>query len=252
MTDLTGHPQDERGEFDLRLGQLIFELNLAIKHRTPALLMAVHSSEFICADARAALENFLVDQGQQVEPIQLSELCEGGLGYLLLKLEDSSRSVFFMDGFKQDVNDKESFYSILNNYRYVFSENRSRVVLWLTESELTELAHSAPEFWVNRQSLVVFPDSLQPERVLQQALESAWQGVGEYSDSFEDTDEKISLRESILVGLPNNIESTGARAHLLLTLGILNWRKGDFDKASGLVQDALKLASKMEDASWES
>jgi superkiller protein 3 len=64
-------------------------------------------------------------------------------------------------------------------------------------------------------------------------------------------DAKIALRIALLTDLPKDNESTSARANLLLTLGMLYWRRGDFEKASQFLNTALDLAAGMEDACFE-
>ena len=68
---------------------------------------------------------------------------------------------------------------------------------------------------------------------------------------YEDTDAKISLRESLLTDLPEGEEASSTRANLLLTLGVLNWRKGDFEKADEQLREALKIAAKIQDNWFE-
>ena len=116
---------------------------------------------------------------------------------------------------------------------------------------MSDLARNAPDIWECRQHVIEFPDTPNSEHILQDAVESAWQGTGEYADPFEDTEEKISLHESVLTELPEKAESTSTRAKLLLTLGILNWRNGNFEKADELLQDAIKAAIQLEDNWFE-
>ena len=55
----------------------------------------------------------------------------------------------------------------------------------------------------------------------------------------------------LLTELPEGEEASSLRANLLLTLGVLNWRKGDFEKADEQLQEALKLATKIQDNWFE-
>jgi tetratricopeptide (TPR) repeat protein len=99
--------------------------------------------------------------------------------------------------------------------------------------------------------MVSLSDSPKADQILAQSLENAWQGTGEYADLLEDTDEKILLREAFLTEIPNQEETSSLRANLLLTLGILNWRKGDFEKASEQLKEALMIASRIQDNWFE-
>lgn len=251
MIDIKTAPSLVRKSFDESVETLTSELRLAIDFQSPCILMAVHGSEYVCVDAMSALENCLIDEGEKVVRLNVSDLYREDLVSLNRQLDSASHVVFFVDGLNQDFSESRRIYSLLNHHGYVFFDQAARVVFWLTENELVDLAKHAPDFWVTRQCIVGFHDSPRPEQVLQNALESTWQGIGEYCESFEDTDAKISLRESMLVDLPKNNEATGVRANLLLTLGVLNWRKGNYEEAHRLLIDALKHAGKMEDHWFE-
>ncbi len=159
--------------------------------------------------------------------------------------------VFFVDELTQNHAGDYSIYLQLNKHREFFNEGCIRIVFWLTQKEIVELAHQAPEFWTYRHGVVEFVDSPKADQILAQSLENAWQGTGEYADLLEDTDEKILLREAFLTEIPNQEETSSIRANLLLTLGILNWRKGDFDKASEQLQEARRIASRIQDNWFE-
>ena len=59
------------------------------------------------------------------------------------------------------------------------------------------------------------------------------------------------MRESMLTELPEGEEAISIRGNLLLTLGVLNWRKGDFEKADEQLQEALQIATKIQDNWFE-
>ncbi|HET7145080.1 MAG TPA: tetratricopeptide repeat protein, partial [Anaerolineales bacterium] len=165
--------------------------------------------------------------------------------------DDSPDTVFFIDGFRWGHGKDASIYTVLNLQKEFFIEKKVRVVFWLTQNEILDLAHMAPDFWVCRHCALEFSESPKAEQVLQGTLESAWQGIGEYADQLEDTNAKIFLRESLLTELPEEDEASFSRANLLLTLGILNWRKGDYEKADELMREALDIGSRIQDNWFE-
>jgi tetratricopeptide (TPR) repeat protein len=169
----------------------------------------------------------------------------------LLQYDSYDGIVFFVEGLRWGHTQEASLYTSLNHNREFFREYGLRIVFWLTENEITDLAHHAPDFWAFRHYMVEFAESPTPQQVMQQALDSAWQGTGEYAGQFDDTDEKILLREALLTEMPNQEEAGSIRANLQLTLGLLNWRKGDFEKADGQIREALKLARRMQDNWFE-
>ena len=238
--------------FEDRIDILFHELELATKWRRPSVLLAIYNSEYVRADADIALENRLHNLGQSAYHIKIKNQKSADVSSLISELANLSNVVFFVEGLQCGAGeDDRCTYRILNKSREFFIENQIRVVFWLTENEAIDLAHFAPDYWSFRHRVIEFVDSPKPEQVSPHVLESAWQGTGESPDSAEDLDAKIALRVALLTDLPKDNESTSARANLLLTLGMLHWRRGDLEKASQFLNTALDLAAGMEDARFE-
>lgn len=251
MTEHGAKTSPQLTPFDERIEILVKELELAIKWQRPCILLVVYSSDYVRADARNVLGNHLMDLGQRVSSLRVQNQETDDVIRLLKQFKEPASTTFFVDGLRWGHSPKSSIYTALNLQREFFIEKRVRVIFWLTQKEIMDLARFAPDFWAFRHRVVEFVESPKAEQVLQQALDSAWQGTGEYTDQFEDTDAKISLREALLTELPKGEEASSTRANLLLTLGILNWRKGDYEKADEQLRTALKIATKMQDNWFE-
>jgi tetratricopeptide (TPR) repeat protein len=240
--------QSHMNSFDERVEIVLDELKLAIKWNRPSLLLVVYNSEYVRADAETALKNFLIERGQKVVHIQLDETPDNSLISLLRKFQTTEDHIFFCH--RSDHEQKNAL-ARLGNHKDILIRKKIRLVIWLTAKGLADLARNASDMWEYRQHVIEFPDTPNSEHILQEAIESAWQGTGEYADQFENTEEKISMHESVLTGLPEKAESTSTRAKLLLTLGILNWRNGNLEKADELLQDAIKAAIQLKDNWFE-
>jgi tetratricopeptide (TPR) repeat protein len=247
MSDMNTQPAQTLETFEERVETLTGELELAILWQRPYTLLVVYSSEFVHADVESAVENYLIENEQRIVRIPVD--CQP-VAFVQDAVQPSN-AVFFINGLAWSGADGSDAFTVLNHHRDIFSEKGLRVIFWLTHKEAARLAHNAPDFWAARHRLLEFENSPQPEQVLQNALESAWQGVGEYADLFEDTDAKISMREAFLSDLPEDSESTSIRANLLLTLGILHWRKGSYEKAGEFLQNALGMAAQIGDNWFE-
>lgn len=250
MSDLIPEIPDEVTSLDERIETLVRELELAIRWQRPCILLAVYSSEYVRADAETLLENQLIDLGQEIFHIQVKGT-QNNLFQLLQESETSKALVFFVEGLRWGQSEGQSIYASLDSRKEYFKENAIRAVFWLTENEYTDLAHGAPDFWGLRHQVVEFAESPTPDQVMQQALEAAWQSTGEYAGQYDDTDEQILFRESLLMGIPKAEEASALRANILLTLGLLNWRKGDFEKADGQLQEALNIAAVIQNPWFE-
>ena len=168
------------------------------------------------------------------------------------ELANFNNVVFFVEGLRWGAGQDKCFvYQSLDEQREFFIENQIRVVIWLTEKEAMDLAHHAPDYWAFRHRVIEFVDSPRPDQIPSHVLETAWQEPGVFSDTIDDLDAKITLRNRLLSDLPIGGESTSARANLLLTLGMLHWRRGDHEKANQFLNSALDLAARLEDNRFE-
>lgn len=248
MTHLASLEHSPVNPFDERVEIAVEELELAIQWNRACVLLVVYNSEYVRADAETALENALIERAQKITRLELEERPGFNIAAYLQGFPAPENHVFFIDGLSAE---SKAIFSALGNHKDILIERSLRLVFWITPKVLAELIGAAPEFWELRQRVVEFADLPNPEHILQTAVESAWLGTGEYTDEFEDTEEKINLREAFLSELPENAESTSTRANLMLTLGILNWRKGDLEKARELLQNAIKAAIRLEDNWFE-
>jgi tetratricopeptide (TPR) repeat protein len=238
--------------FEDRIDILFRELELAIKWERPSVLLSIYSSEYVRADADLALENRLRELGQSVHHIKVKGQDDADVSLVISELADLSNVVFFVDGLRWGGGeDGFTAYRILNNRLEFFIENQARVILWLTENEAVDLAHYAPDYWAFRHRVTEFVDSPKPKQISPPVLESAWQGIEEFIDTTEDLDAKIALRTALLTDLPEGDESIAARANLLLTLGMLHWRRGDYERATQFLNTTLDLATRLQDNCFE-
>jgi tetratricopeptide (TPR) repeat protein len=237
--------------FEERIEILARELELAIKWQRPCVLLAVCGSDYLRSDAEAALEDYLIDLGQKAAPVRVGGGSTDDVVQFLREFTDPVHTVFFVEGLHWDPDRQAGAYASLNLQREYFAERRVRVIFWLTQNEIMSLAHRAPDFWECRHRVIEFIESPKGGQVLTGALESAWQATGGHADPLEAADAGISRGESSMIQLPQGDEPGYARANLQLTLGILNWRKGEYEKADELLQGALRLAVKIRDNWFE-
>ncbi len=262
---------------DERLDIFFREIELAVKWQRPSILLAVYPSDAVHAEVEAALENKIIGFGQQVMHFRPEDGGNLDISLFVSQVPDSGRVIFFVHGLSSQKDtptpempgqanlgqagtmcggERGGFdrYRALNVSREYFVEKQIRIVFWLTEAEAVSLAHFAPDFWASRHRVIDFIESQKPDETFTRVLESAWQGQGEdkhMTDNLVDTHAKISLRETTQAGLPEWDGSTTAGVNLLLTLGIMHWRKGDHDKADESLRSALEIAIKTQDKRLE-
>lgn len=248
IDDLT-YPISDANQIDDRVEIILRELELSIRWSRPCILFAVYSSEYVRVDIQSEFENHLFDLGQKTFHINIRERQNQNIFQIIGKHSRAENQVFIIEGLRWGIGENENLLEDLNNRHDYLIENNIRVLFWLTQNEIMKIAHYAPNLWGQRNRVIEFSESPKGDHALQRTLEFAWQGTGEYDDHLDDTDEKILLRESLLTDLPQGSEANSIRANLLLTLGILHWRKGDFEKAEALIDEAANLAVKI-DNKW--
>jgi tetratricopeptide (TPR) repeat protein len=230
-----------------RIDSLFREIELSVKWQRPSILIAAYSSEYIHGAAEAELEHKIVGLDQKVVRITIENKNDADIAARLSEYSAIQNAIFFINGLRWGCLDGANIYLDLNNQREFFVEKQLRMIFWLTEKEVIDLANQAPDFWAFRHRVIEFSDSPNPEQILQNTADATWQGTGEYTDPVEDIEAKISFRESLLTNLPDGNESASVNGNLLLTLGILHWRKGDYEKASEFLKTALDVAISMKD-----
>lgn len=236
--------------FEDRLEIVIRELDLAVKWLRPCVLLIIYSSESIRTDVETALGNYLINLGQKTASFRIENQNNNEIIRFMSDLEDSDSTVFFIDGLRWGMGKDASIYTAINLQKEFIFDRKIRAIFWVTQSEIVDLAHYAPDFWAHRNCAIEFSNHPKAEQILEKELESAWQGVEEYASQFKDIN-AISFHEALLTKLPEDEEKISNTAHSLLTLGILNWRKGDYEKANEQLQDALRIAARIQDNWFE-
>ena len=240
------------GALDDRIDILFRELELAIRWQRPSILLAIFNSDHIHNEVESSLKSRLMAVGQDVHSFKIEGDENSDIPAYLTNLTLIDKKVIFVEGFKLGGGQENAqAYRTLNTGRDYFINRQVRVVFWLSVEEANDLARYAPEFWGYRHRVVEFLEHMDPGLSPLRSLGSVWQGIGEYSNAVDDIDNRIALRDSLLSELPDINESTSVRADLLISLGVLHWRKGEVDKAIGLSQTALQLAAKTENKWFE-
>jgi tetratricopeptide (TPR) repeat protein len=248
----TTRPPETIEPFQDRIDTLFGELELAVKFDRPSILLAVYASEFVRADAEAALTARLRDLGQAVAHYRVTSEADADIPLHLAERSDRATAIYFVSGLQWGGGrDGAMAYRALNIRREYFVDYRIRAVFWLTEREAATLPRQAPDFWVFRHRVVEFVEAPARERMVPIAREAAWR---DWEDRTlrENTDAKIEWRDALLKELPNGDETLAARADLLYTLAGLHWAKREYDKSIELWQQALAAAERLRNIGQQS
>jgi hypothetical protein len=229
MTDLSRDPVQSGEPFEEHLEILGRELEMAIKWQRPCIVLVVCSSVYTREDAQVELENFLIDLHQKTDHIRIKDQDMVNNSHFLKEFSDPEHTIYFAEDLSKEYSKQNNIYKILNSQRDFFAENRIRIVFWLTQNEVTNFVHYAPDFWAQRHCLIELNETTRSEQVLQETIDSVWLGIGDRAEAIKGSNEKVSLCKSLLNDLPRGSESISTRANWLLNLGLLYWRKDDYE-----------------------
>ena len=234
--------------FEERLEILTRELELSVKWHRPAMLVVLYGSEEVRDKATVALEqHILLKFSNRVIHLRLDDKSAKGIFTILQESQNTDDRVYFLNGFDNFMRENNVSLRFLDEYANLVNEKRIRTVLWIAQDEAVNLAHQAPDFWISCQRIIEFETPQNPEQAFLYALDCAWQGETDGLGVFEKDEE----REDWLKTQKEDLPSVEARANLLLSLGILNWRKGHFDKSNNILQTALKIAVNLQNNRFE-
>ncbi len=233
--------------FAEQVSRLTRELDRAVRLDSPLIALALYKSEFVRAEAEAAVAEAVRGLGQRVERVQISPQ-RADLPRYLRDRPDSAETVYFVSGVQfGGGEDGLNAYRALNIRREYFIEYKLRVVFWLTKGEMVALSRHAPDFWAFRHRSVEFMEEPTAAQITkhQSALPTR-QWSNDYQD-LASIEAKIAYRQRLLTQLPDTPESTAARADLYYTLATLYRASQRFEEAEAAMQNAIPLAEQMED-----
>lgn len=247
MSNCPSAPAALLESLEARVEMLFRELELAVRWQRPSVLFAIYRSEYVRADAALLLARKLEAEGQQILWLTLEEFAQSNLPAHLPSLRELGQTILFVHGATEIEKEEASWYFGLDRQCDYLLDHAVRIVFWLTERETVGLARCAPDFWALRHRVVEFLDDPTPAQILRCTLETAWQN-GKDGPTSATLTEPLALGDSLLA---NPSSQQDDNAPLLLTLGILHWRKGDVSQAVSLLETALQDARNRQDPTLE-
>src|SRR5512141_1540860 len=114
MTNSSIATPEEVISFDERVDILARELELAVKWQRPCILLVVYSSEYVRSDVETALENYLIDLGQNAVRLHLKHQPTESVLSFLREFKDPANAVFMVNGLHWGHAETSGVYSTLN------------------------------------------------------------------------------------------------------------------------------------------
>jgi tetratricopeptide (TPR) repeat protein len=220
------HKNQQHSEsLEERVGMLFEELALAVKWHRPSILLAIYTSEFVCAEAQLILEKELAKLGQSVSRLTVSPE-RSDIPMFLSKHPERYKTIFFVAGLMLETKQGGYHaYRALNIRRELLVDHRIRVVFWITEKEAADLPVHAPDFWAFRHRVIEFLDLPEPERMVALAKSLTLDG---------DSDQMVQAFKKALKLDPGNVNLLSSLGDIYIKLNKANEAIQMFRKATRL------------------
>ncbi len=176
MTDFSIETIQSVEPFEDRMEILGRELEMAVKWQRPCILLVVYSSVSAREDAQAELESFLIDLNQKSERIRIKDQEILNNSYFLKEFRDTEHTIYYVEDFYKEGSKQSNIYAILNSERDFFAERCIRVVFWLTQNEVVNFVHYAPDLWAQRHCLIELTEAVRSEQILHETIDFVWLG----------------------------------------------------------------------------
>ena len=238
MSELTLEVEQSISE---RVDQLAKYLLRAGKAHKAAILFATYLSEFTRASADSQLEKKLVQHGETIIHIQIGSKEEtADIPYYLRCHPQKGKAIFFIHDLVQGG---ETAVKHLNYRREYFIDDQQRVLFWVHETDIGELARTAPDFWAFRGRTISFLDAptLESQSELLSEL-TFFNYQGSIEQNQTDLENGIRLRKELLAELPPDEVNNASRTELLYTLAIFNDMAQKPEQGLMYLEQATKLA----------
>ena len=217
-----------------RVEILTGELDLALRWDRGFLLLVVHNSQSARSAVEFAVEKYLAAAGRKVVRLPLAQA--DSIPSVQAD-QESERLVFFLDGCKRMDSAAPSGPLPLSRCDEIVAAGGASLVFWLTPRQARDLVRSHPEVWSARQCLVELDAYADSDEVLTVSLETEWRGLSEetYRTGAKPSDPQ-----------PAGFDAASKSARVLLSLGLLHWRKSEYEKSEQVIQHALDSATVLE------
>lgn len=241
-TSLSGDTRRHSKAFNICIETLFEELDLAIKWERPSILFALNKSQQRQKKAQIVLEQLLTKDGRQIVYVK-ADASTPDIIRLIGNIPERVNTIFYVTGIgaANQASGGEVFRG-LNMKRELLVEKKICVVFWLSDTEMTDLSVSSPDFWAFRHRVIEFASG----RSLSKMPVAA--GMLLWGDDFpligmEANENSLSDCETAYMRLLSNGNfDLSTRAEILLKLLHQSWLEFEEDKFLAYLQDGLGLA----------
>lgn len=241
---MTNELQPTSALIDERTDILFREIELATRWERPSILFAIYRSDDVRDRVMKCLAQKLGTIHQNVQFMTLTDDEQVNSLNNADRLAEYSRSILFLDGFKnEDEQFRSQTFEQINRYREYFIDNSLRAVFWLLEQDVQRFAMRATECWYLRHRVIDFTDDARPAEIFLNTLESCMQeqNSGSACSRLGQLEAEVSEASEELVEQPSH-------GMVLYILGQLWLKKNDTGNALKFLQSALEIGDSTEDS----
>jgi tetratricopeptide (TPR) repeat protein len=230
-----------------KTAQLAKEILLSVRWGKPGIFWALYENTFLGAKAVSGLEADLIKKGQHIQHITPDVDNEKNIIDAIADNNNWDKTVFFIMhmGSKTDKNT----YQLLDSQSAFFTNNRIRVVYWLSEKDFVSSVQNMPPYWFCQIKLTEFSDLPSLDYLFSIVIKKTWEKLSSLEETSEQKEyfEMPPLEDLFSLDIRRDKEGLTKRAHIFIKLGIFYYKQKKYDKASQFLDKANEIAEVLQD-----
>ena len=240
-------PEPLLSSYKAQLEKLSDDILLSVRWDKPAIFWVTYENTLSGAKAVSGLEAQLMRQGQYVHHITPDVDGKNNIVDEVTRNTHWRETVFFIMHMGSSTN--KNIYKSLDSQSNFFTNNRIRVVYWLTEADLLSFVQQLPSYWFSQYKLAELSDSPSIDYVLSTVITQTRQDLSELgiTEEQEKKSESVLLEELLSTDMHVDISKLIQRAHIFIKLGIFYFRRQKYTKASCFLNKADEIAEIIQD-----
>ena len=220
------------------------ELVKSAEQKFSAAYLSIYNAEEMRENTLVELEYLLIDQGCSAIRVDSSSISEFYLNKLLKAIDGASKSVIFVYG--THVSQIDMFFILGCNKAHLLDKNIA-ILFFITPQTLSKFKVMASHILEIHDEIFDITEVGNYEEKLQSFVETTWATSEKIDDNLQNEFDKFLLSDENKFNDTANPNTESTWLNSMLVLGIINWRRGNLDKAEQYLRKAIKPAKYSKD-----
>lgn len=212
------------------------ELVKSAEQKFSAAYLSIYNTEEVRENTIVDLEYLLLDQGCSTIRIDSGNASEFDLNKLLKALDTTSKSVIFVYG--THVSQIDMFF-ILGSNKARLVDKQVAILFFITPQNILKFKVMAPHILEIHDETFDTTETGIYEEGLHSFVETVWAESENIDSNLQNELDKFLLSDENKFNGTSNPETTSTWLNSMLVLGIINWRRGNLEKAEQYLKKAI-------------